>query len=40
MISHEEWERALPGIMDAASVYMQEGLEKIRAITTGIAPGK
>jgi hypothetical protein len=39
-IPHEEWERALPGIMDAASVYMQEGLEKIRAITTGIAPGK
>jgi len=34
-IQHKEWERALPGIVDAVSAYMQEGLEKISAITTG-----
>jgi hypothetical protein len=30
-IRREEWERALPGIVDAVSAYMQEGLEKISA---------
>jgi hypothetical protein len=34
-ISHDEWERALPGILDAVTMYMQEGLEKIRAVTAG-----
>jgi hypothetical protein len=34
-ISRDEWERALPGIVDAVSAYMQEGLEKISAITAG-----
>jgi len=32
-ISRDEWERALPGIADAVSMYMQEGLDKISAIT-------
>jgi hypothetical protein len=30
-VLREEWERALPGIVDAVSVYMREGLEKISA---------
>jgi hypothetical protein len=34
-ISRDEWERALPGIMDAVSVYMQEGLDKISAVMAG-----
>jgi len=37
-ISRDEWERALPGIVDAVSAYMQEGLEKISAITAGGIP--
>ncbi|MGA2055318.1 MAG: hypothetical protein ABSG88_08390 [Bradyrhizobium sp.] len=32
-ISHDEWARGRPGIMDAVSLYMQEGLDKISAIT-------
>jgi len=31
----EEWKRAVPGITDAVSVHMQEGLEQISAIRTG-----
>jgi hypothetical protein len=39
-ILHQEWERALPGIVDAVSLYMQEGLDKISALTTrGISVG-
>jgi hypothetical protein len=34
-MSHDEWERALPGIMHAVAMYMQEGLDKISAITAG-----
>jgi hypothetical protein len=30
-IPREEWERALPGIVEAVSMYMQEGLDKISA---------
>jgi hypothetical protein len=43
-ISRDEWERALPGIMDAVAMYMQEGLDKISAITAGgissVGPGR
>ena len=31
----DEWERALPTILDAVSEHMQEGLDKISAIATG-----
>ena len=30
-IRREDWERALPGIVDAVSMYMEEGLKKISA---------
>jgi hypothetical protein len=30
-IRREDWERALPGIVDAVSMHMQEGLKKISA---------
>lgn len=33
-VLHKEWERALPGILDAVSAYMQQGLEKLGAIVT------